>query len=371
VRNCGVPADTLTDRQLNRATLARQLLLAREPVTPVDAVERLCGMQAQEARPPFVGLWTRVDRFTRDDLHAAIQARDIVRVTLFRGTLHLTTAGDYAAQRAVIAPALAQGVRVLGDRAKGLDVDEVLPAARKLFAERPLTFNELRPLLVKVFPGVDDRALGYATRMHLPLVMVPTGDRWAFPSVASFTLADGWLGADVAGADPEPETLAWRYLAAFGPASAADAQTWSGVNLKAALDSLRPKLAVFRDERGRELFDLPDAPRPDPDTPAPVRFLPDFDNLVLAHADRARLLDDAHRPLVTTRNLRVRATFLVDGRVRGTWEIVRKRKVATLRLTRFGKLTKRVVTELTREGERLLRFVEDDATTYEVEAPDA
>jgi len=362
-----VPPDTLTDRQLSRATLARQLLLARESITPVEAVGRLCGMQAQEARPPFVGLWTRLDGFTRDDLHAALHARDIVRATLFRGTLHLTTARDYAAQRAVIAPALAQGVRVLGDRAKGLDPDAVLPVARKLLATRPLTFNEIRPLLVEAFPDVNDRALGYTTRMHLPLVMVPTDDRWAFPSVASFTLADEWLGTDVAGVEAEPERLVLRYLAAFGPASAADAQSWSGANLKAALDSLRPRLAVFRDERGHELFDLPDAPRPDPGTPAPVRFLPDFDNLVLAHADRNRLLDDAHRPLVTTKNLRVRATFLVDGRISGTWEIVKKRKVATLRLAPFGTPTKRALTELTREGERLLHFVEDDAATYEVD----
>ena len=368
--DCVVPADKLTNRQLNRAALARQMLLTRERTTVADAVERLAGMQAQEPKPPFIGLWTRVDGFRRADLDTALHEREIVRVTLLRGTLHLTRARDYPTQRAVLAPLLEQAIKVLGARANGLEVDKVLPVARDLLAERPRTFNELRKLLVEAFPEVNERALGYATRMHLPLVMVPTNDRWSYPSVAAFALADEWLGAPV-GREGEIGPLVIQYLAAFGPATAADAQAWSGVSMKAALETLRPELRVFRDERGRELFDLPDAPRPDGDVSAPARFLPEFDNLVLAYADRTRLIDDEHRPLVTTKNLRVRATFLVAGRVAGTWEIVRRKAGATLRLTPFAALPKRALAELTAEGDQLVRFVEEDASTFEVEVADA
>jgi hypothetical protein len=196
--------------------------------------------------------------------------------------------------------------------------------------------------------------------------MVPTEDRWAFPSVASFTPAEGWVGK--LSSDGSPEALVLRYLAAFGPATAGDAQTWSGLpGLRPVLEGLRPRLHVFEDERGRELFDLPDAPRPDEDVPAPPRFLPEFDNLVLAHADRTRVLADEHRPLVVTKNLRVRATFLWDGFVRGTWEVERKKDVAILKLTPFGPLPKRASKELAAEGEGLLRFVEEGATVFEVE----
>jgi hypothetical protein len=202
--------------------------------------------------------------------------------------------------------------------------------------------------------------------MYVPLVMMPTGDRWAFPSVAKFGLAEEWLGRPVTG-DGAMEPLVLQYLSAFGPATPADAQAWAGVSLKAAFEDLRPTLRVFRDERGRELFDLPHAPHPDGDTPVPARFLPEFDNLILAYADRNRLIDDDHRPLVTTKNLRVRATFLWDGRVSGTWEIERRKTSATLRLKPFAALPKKAVDELTDEGERLVRFVEDDAATFAVD----
>ena len=197
--------------------------------------------------------------------------------------------------------------------------------------------------------------------------MVPTGDRWAFPASAEFTLAETWLDAPLSD-DGTPEALMLGYLAAFGPATAADFQTWSGLRGgKDALDRLRPRLRVFRDERGHQLFDLPEAPRPDEDVPAPPRFLPDFDNLVLAHADRTRLLADEHRGLVTTRNLRVRATFLWDGFAAGTWSVERKRGTATLRMTPFERLPDAATAELTGEGEPLLRFMEEDAGSFAVE----
>jgi hypothetical protein len=196
--------------------------------------------------------------------------------------------------------------------------------------------------------------------------MVVTYDRWGFPSVADFTLADEWLGAKPAKGDA-PHELVRRYLAAFGPATAADVQTWSGLQgIRGVLAELRDDLHVLTDEGGRTLFDLPEAPRPDQDTPAPVRFLPAFDNLMLSHADRTRVLADEHKGKVLTRNLRVHPTFLVDGFVAGTWQIERAKAAATLRLSPFAKLPKAAATELRAEGEALLRFAEDDATSYDV-----
>jgi hypothetical protein len=354
---------TLTLRRLNRATLARQMLLSRERVGAETAVERLCGLQAQEPKPPFIGPWTRLEGFRREELRLALHERRVVRATLMRGTLHLASARDYAALRATLQPALTRGMSVLGARAQGLELAEVLPAARALLEERPRGFDELRAELLREFPHVNDRALGFAVRMHLPLVMLPTGDRWAFPPASDFTLAETWLDEPLAG--DAPQLLVRRYLAAFGPATAADAGEWSGLRgLREILDTMRPQLRVFRDERGRELFDLEDAPHPDEDVPAPPRFLPEFDNLVLAHADRTRVLADECRGEVVTKNLRVRATFLVDGFVRGTWSVKRKRDKATLHLAPFEPLPAGALTGLREEGEALLRFVEDDAATF-------
>jgi hypothetical protein len=356
----------LSPAQLNRATLARQLLLEREPVTATAAVERLAGMQAQEPKHPFIGLWTRVEGFDRDDLRRALLEREVVRATLMRSTLHLMSAADYAALRMSMQPPASVALRVLGARSQGLDLDAVLPAARRLLAGRSLGFDPIRAALAEQFPDVNHRALGYAVRTLVPLVMVPSEDaRWGFERVAEFTLADEWLGGPP-GEEDRP-ALARRYLGAFGPASAADIQAWSGVSgMKAVLDGMRDELAVFADERGRELFDLPDAPRPDADAPAPPRFLPEFDNLVLAHDDRSRVIADEHRPLVTTKNLRVRATFLVDGTVAGTWTIEAKRKLATLRIAPFATLGTRVRAALAEEGEALVRFAEPDAAAHAV-----
>ncbi|MEU5883410.1 winged helix DNA-binding domain-containing protein [Spirillospora sp. NPDC047279] len=362
---------TLSLRALNRATLARQMLLAREEVPVAEAVERLAGMQAQEPKPPFLGLWTRVAGFEASHLHEALRDRSVVRATMMRGTLHLMSGRDYLALRTSMQPMLDAGMRVLGARAKGLDLDEVLPAARLLLSERPRTFNEVRAALQEEFPDVNDRALGYAVRMCLPLTMVPTEDRWAFPRTSEFTLAETWLGGAPAG-DASPDGLVLRHLAAFGPATAADAQEWSGLGrLGEVFERLRPELRTFTDEKGRELFDLPDAPRPGEDAPAEPRFLPEFDNLVLAHADRTRVIADAHRPSLTTKNLRVRATFLWDGFAAGLWETERRRKVATLRLRPFGTLPRKALNALTAEGERLLAFTEPDATDHQVTLAEA
>jgi len=285
-----------------------------------------------------------------------------------RATLHLVAAADYVAFRPALQPVMERAVRVLGERAKGLEPELVLPAARSLLLERPRGFNELRQLLQEQFPAANDRGLGYLVRTHLPLVMVPTDARWGFPSVADFTLAEEWLGGPLPD-DGTPEQLVLRYLAAFGPASAADAQTWSGLQgLAPVLEALRPQLMVFKGETGRrELFDLAGAPRPGEDVPAPARFLPEFDNLVLAHADRTRLLADEHRGALVTKNLRVRATFLWDGMVAGTWEVQRRGGAVTLVMTPFHALPARAYRALTAEGEALLRFAADDATSAAVQ----
>lgn len=359
--------ETLTLRQLNRATLARQLLLERAQLSAAEAVEQLAGLQAQEPKPPFIGLWTRLAGFRREELHTALQSRAIVRGTAMRATLHLLSAGDFIDCRMPLQPVLTQAMRVLGARAEGLELEPVLAAARELLTEQPRDFNELRGLLQEAFPAVNDRALGYTVRTQLPLVMVPTADRWAFPSVAKFTLAEDWLAAPLSD-DQSPHTLALRYLAAFGPATPGDMQAWSGLTgMKAVFDELRPQLRTFRSERGRELFDLPGAPRPEADVPAPARYLPEFDNLVLAHSDRTRVLADEHRGLVVTKNLRVRATFHWDGFAAGIWDVKRTRKAATLHLTPFATLPKQAVAALSEEGTALLRFIEEDAETFDVQ----
>jgi hypothetical protein len=208
--------------------------------------------------------------------------------------------------------------------------------------------------------------MGYAVRTHLPLVQVPTDTRWGWPGVSAFAAAESWIGQRIVGA-ADPRALVSSYLAAFGPASVRDAETWSYLrDLAPAFEALRPKLRVFRDERGRELFDLPKAPRPPADTPAPVRFLPDYDNLLLSHADRTRVIPDAHRGKLATKNLRLPPTFLVDGLVAGTWRIERARSSAVLVLEPFAPLSKKARGELTEEGKALARFVESDATTFEV-----
>jgi hypothetical protein len=364
-------APVLGPRQLNRATLARQMLLERRAVPVPEAVERLAGMQAQEPRPPFVGLWSRLQGFRREDLVEALKGYEVVRGPLMRSTLHLLSAADFATFRPALAPSLNVAVRALGSSAKGLDSVDFLPAAVELLEEEPRAYNDLRLLLAERFPEVNHRALGYAVRTQLPLVMVPTDDPWAFPRVAKFALAEAGLGRPIP-ADGPPEAMIRGYLAAFGPASVADFVEWSGLKrMKPAFEELRPALEVFVDENGRELFDVPGAPRPDPDTPAPPRFLPEFDSLVLAHADRSRLLADEHRPGLVTKNLRVKATFLQDGSVAGTWTVERKRGVATLCIAPFEPLPRKAAAELVAEGERLLRFGEgeDSALDVKIDSP--
>ena len=358
----------LTARALNRATLARQMLLRREKVKPAAAIERLGGIQAQLPRPPFIGLWSRVEGFQREHLIKAIEQREVVRGTMMRATLHLATRTDYASMRAAIQPMLSQGAAaVLKDRAKGIDVTKVVAAARAFFDKKPGTFAALRDHLLALNPGLDERAMGYMVRLNLPLLMTPeSGARWGYSSTADFAVAETWLGERLP-EDDRADLMALRYLAAFGPASADDFRTWSGLAAaRAIVDGLRPKLRTFRDERGRELFDLPKAPLPDADEEAPVRFLPEYDGVLLGYNERTRIIAAEHKPAMFRKNLIVPAAFLVDGFVAGLWSIERRRKTATLVLQPFIKLTKAVRQALEEEGDALVRFVESDAAAFEL-----
>lgn len=357
----------LTREDLSRATLARQMLLSREKTTALRAIARLAGLQAQLPRPPFIGLWSRVAGFRAEDLARLARERKVVRATLMRGTLHLVTTKDYLDFRPVLQPMLSAALQgVLGDRAARIDLARVTADARAALDEKPRTFEDLRAALGLAWPGLDPRALGYAVRTHLPLVQVPADTRWGWPGASTFAAAETWIARKM-GEGAGPAALVERYLAAFGPASVRDAQAWSGVrSLADAFAALRPKLAVFRDERGRELFDLRRAPRPPAGTPAPVRFLPDYDNLLLAHADRTRVVSDAHRTRLVTKNLQVLPTFLVDGFVAGSWRIERARSACVLVLTAFQPLSRKAKGELLEEGAALVRFAEGDPTGVEV-----
>jgi Winged helix DNA-binding domain len=359
--------ETLTRKALNRALLARQMLLAREELSANAAIERLVGLQAQQARPPFVGLWSRIAGFERDELRSLLESRQVVRATLMRCTLHLMSRSDYRVFRPMLQPALTIGMRaILGDRTKSFPFDALLAEAQRLFEERPRTFIELRAELLKRFPDADERAMGYAVRTHLPLIVVPCEHEWGFRADAAFGLADEWRGRPLE-PDDRPHALALRYLAAFGPASTRDLQAWSGFRgLASVLDELRPQLRVFRDERRRELFDLPEAPRPSEDTPAPARFVADFDNLILSHADRTRVIADEHRPVVITKNGQVLPTFLVDGFVAGTWNVSHVRKTAIMTVSPFAPLSSAARSELAAEGETLTRFLAPDAAQFDL-----
>jgi len=343
----------LTVRALNRATLARQMLLRRERVASLDAIARLAGMQAQVPKPPFIGLWTRLETFAAADLRELIAKKKVVRATMMRGTIHLLTTQDFLAWRMPMQAALDDGARVIvGEQ----DVARFVPAAREFFDEEPRTFDALRKHLASRFEG-NERFMAYAVRMHLPLVLVPDESAWGWSGNAPFAVAETYLGRKVAKATAA-RALALRYLAAFGPATAADFQAWSGLRTaKAVFDELRPQLVTFEGEKKKtELFDLPDAPRPGEDAPAPVRFLPEYDNLLLAHADRTRVLPEEHRPRVVTKNLRILGTFLVDGFVAGTWEAPKK-KGQKLEIQPFVKLDRATKKALDEEASALAAFL--------------
>jgi hypothetical protein len=346
-------------RALNRATLARQMLLRRDTRSPFEAVEHLVGMQAQNPHPPYVGLWTRLAGFRPDELSQLLLDRRVVRVAVMRGTVHLVTAADCLTLRPLVQSLYDRDLATNTTYApalRGLDLDAVAAAARDLLGGQHRTPQELGRLLAERWPDRDPAALAHTARGKLTLVQVPPRGLWGASGRTTYATAERWLGRPV---DPDPslDDFVLRYLAAFGPASARDVQTWSGLTrLGPVVERLRPRLVTFRDEGGRELFDLPDAPRPDPDTTAPVRFLPEFDNVLMAHADRTRFATDEDRRRLFSRNGVMPGYLFVDGFLRGSWKIERGRGTATLVVRPFRRLAKRAAATVGNEGARLLRF---------------
>ena len=358
----------LSQRELNRALLARQMLLEREGAPPHEAVRRLAGLQAQVPNPPYIGLWTRLRDFRREDLTGLVEGRRVVRSSMMRATLHLTTAEDYLLLRPAIQAALDRSLRsIAGKRLEGLDPERLVSAARTMLEDGPRTFKELQERLVALEPDRDPSALAYLVRMRLPLVQTPPAGTWGTGGSPRLAPPEPWLGASLADPGESLRALVLRYLAAFGPAGARDFQAWSGLTgAKALLEELRRELVVFRDEGGTELFDLPGAPLPPADVPAPPRFVPEYDNLVLSHADRRRVIADGDRKKVFLSAARVRATVLIDGFVAGVWKIEKTTKAATLVVEPFAPLSPRDRDALAGEGEGLLRFATDGQPELDV-----
>jgi len=378
-----MPSDVLSLAALNRALLARQMLLRRVPLPPdrtsadrssperagrvIEAIEQLAGLQAQAPFPPYYGLWSRLAGFRPDDLAELITSRRVVRIALMRGTIHLVSARDCLFFRPAVQPVLERGLgTVYKSQLAGLDATALAAAGRAAVEARPRTFAELGALLAERWPDRDPAALAQAVRALVPLVQVPPRAVWGAAGQAAHTSAEAWLGRRLDGG-PRLDELVVRYLAGFGPATVRDVQAWSGLTrLREVVERLRPGLRAFRDERGAELFDLPDAPRPDPQTPAPVRLVAEFDNLLLSHADRARVISEPHRQRTATPNGIFPGTVLVDGFARGMWRITRPGAAVTLLVELFEPVTAADRDAINAEGDRMLEFAAPDAEQRDI-----
>ncbi|HEV7883927.1 MAG TPA: winged helix DNA-binding domain-containing protein [Solirubrobacteraceae bacterium] len=346
----------LGPRALNRALLERQLLLERHDMSATDALERLVGLQAQNPNAPYVGLWSRTLDFDPDELAELISARKVVRIALMRWTLHAVSARDCLALRPVLQRVMERRMQAcFGRHLAGVELAQLVERGRELVEQQPRSLGDVGQLLAAEWPGHEPRVLAHALTALAPLVHVPPRGIWGRNGRAVQTTAQRWLGRPLE-RDTDPDELIVRYLAAFGPATVADIRTWSGLSgVRLAVDRLRPRLRSFRDEQGHELLDIPDGPLPDPDIPAPPRFLPDYDNAVLAHADRTRIVADPGR-----RRMAMPKTFLVDGFVGGTWRLIRGRGIHALEISPWGVIAREDRIALAEEGIRLLTFIAGD-----------
>jgi hypothetical protein len=360
----------LTRQALNRALLERQMLLGRQTLSAEKAIERLVGMQAQVPNQPYIGLWTRLDGFQHPELARLINNRRAVRMTLMRATIHLVSARDGLALRPVLQPVMERGFRTgspFGRRLAGLDIAKVLAAGRGLLEEKPRTVDDLGKLLHERWPDRDATSLAYAVRYLLPLVQIPPRGIWGEGGLPILATSDAWLGRPLEAA-PSPDKMVMRYLAAFGPATVNDIQAWSGLTrLREVTDRLGRRLRHFHDENGKELLDVRGARVPDPETPAPPRFLPEFDNVLLGHADRTRVIADEHRKLVFLSANRMMGTVLLDGWVGGRWKITRTRDSATLVVEPFKRLAGGDEVAVSAEGAGLLKFSAADLESHDVQ----
>jgi hypothetical protein len=354
-------ADLLTARALNRATLDRQLLLRRHPLPAQRAVAHLAGLQAQAPLAPYLGLWTRLKNFNPEDLSTILTERTLLRAHLYRNTVHLLTAEDYLDFRPLFVQLGERGMQAhFGKRLAGVDPAELRARARQLISDRPLTRAALGKLLAEIWPDIEPTSLAYGACYLLPLIQTPPRGIWGQTGQATFALADEWLGQPVAG-EPDPAAvgrLVLRCVAAFGPMTVADIQTWSGLTrLREVTERLAERLRSFRSEDGAELLDLPDAPRPDPDTPAPPRFLPEYDNLLLSHADRRRVIPHSRPVPLPPGNGCTQGTLLIDGCWNATWQITN----GILDIRPFVPLSPADIDAITAEGVSLLTFADVEA----------
>lgn len=355
----------LTRRALNRALLERQGLLRRSRAKPIEIVEQLVGLQAQEPENPYVGLWARIEGFRPADLATVIEQREAVRAILMRGTIHLVSDRDCLRIQPRTMDVLDRG---FGSRFKRqiaeADRDELVAVARFELAEGARTRAEMATALADRWSQVDRTALGLAATYWIPLVQVPPRGVWGMKGGARWALTEEWLGRPLEKPISVP-ALVRRYLAAFGPASVADMRTWSGLTcLRAAFDEIREELRTFRDESGRELFDVGDGALPDPDTPAPVRFLPVFDNVSLSHADRSRILETATPFGQFERGGSFVGAILVDGFYRAFWALEGEGEQAQIRVVDYEpRRDDRPGTrdEIAAEGEGLLAMIVPEA----------
>ncbi|MEO3974479.1 winged helix DNA-binding domain-containing protein [Streptomyces sp. CAU 1734] len=360
----------LGTRALNRATLERQLLLSRAPrsaMSVAGAVRHLIGLQAQNVKPPYYALAARLDGFDPAELSALMASREAARLVTMRSTIHTHTAEDALTLRALMqSGGPDRELRMFRRGLTGVDPDRLRELTRELVEERPRTMKEIREALLVPWPDADPRALSVAARCVLPLVQITPRGLWGSGGQVVLTTAEHWFGRAAEGPARADDTVL-RYLAAFGPASVKDMQTWSGLTrMREVFERLRPRLALFRDEKGTELFDLPDAPRPDQDTPAPPRFLPEFDNVLLSHADRGRVVPRDEYRALTWRGNQSHPTLLVDGFLAGVWRLTEETAgTALLTVQPFAELTAAERSAVADEGERMLTAM-SSAGSYDI-----
>jgi Winged helix DNA-binding domain len=378
-----MPADQLGLRALNRITLGRQLLLDRSGLTPAQAIAHLAGLQAQAPRAPYVGLQARLARFRPEQLENLLTERAVLRAHLMRNTVHLVDAQDFLRFRPLFQPVMGRALtgtlptRAGGHRQAGVDLAALAMVAADLLAETPLTRAELGQALAPRWPGHDPAALAHAASHLLPLVQVPPRGLWGQAGPAAFMLASAWLNghAPPAPADPAAvaEELVLRYLAAYGPATVADIQAWSGLTrlrevtgrLSARSPSGPARLRPLGGPDGAALLDLADAPPdPDPGIPAPPRFLPEYDNLLLSYAERARVIPHRRPVPLPPGHGAAGGTLLVDGFWQADWKIAKDRDVLEIRP--FTALSAADREAIAAEGERLLAFARPAASTSDV-----
>jgi hypothetical protein len=367
---------TLSRRALNRATLSRQLLLERGSIRPYDAIHALAGMQAQAPLAPHVGLWSRLDRYSPTTLDELYDTRRVLRSNLMRATVHLVTTEDALAWQGLTGPVSARSVQsAFGKRLIGIDLDALTSTALDLLSDSELSTADLGRLLTAHFPGYEADALAYGARGRLALIHVPPRGKWNASAPTRQTTFAAFLGREPEAAQ-SPDGMFLRYLAAFGPATVQDAQTWSGLTrLSEVADRLAVRLATFRDPEGRLLYDLPDAPRPSEFVSAPVRFLPEYDNVFFGYADRTRFIPDLRKPPIPPGNGARTGTLFVDGEWRGMWKISLPRKAkageepgsAVLDVSLFQKVSATEREAIEREGSDLARFIAGTGVETSVE----